>query len=170
MIDSGAPAVDGSWQLTWAGDRLDGAVFRLAPGTAAGRGGLVARLGADASDPEQWEAALVEALLADPVSADLRRLELHLTDFHHSARRAAQALAGHRRGRLTSLHFGHDFQLLFEDATTSTGGRIDSTARLHEGSWTIRPTACGTRCPRCASCPPRAACCSTTSTATPCPR
>ncbi|MET7397059.1 hypothetical protein ABZS66_26595 [Dactylosporangium sp. NPDC005572] len=124
---------DGSWQLTWSGDDLDEAVFRLAPGTAEDRGALVERLGADTTDPEQWEAALVEALLTDPAAAGLRRLELHLTDFHHSARRAAQALATRSWRRLVSLYFGHDFEHLYEHHRTSTGATIDPLSRLHEG-------------------------------------
>ncbi|MGW0197779.1 hypothetical protein [Nonomuraea sp. NPDC003201] len=108
-------------------------MFRLAPHTTSGRRALVERLGADATDPEQWEAALIEALLTDPAAADLRRLELHLTDFHHSARRAARALATQRRERLTSLYFGHDFTYLYEHSTTSTGAAIDPLSRLHEG-------------------------------------
>ncbi|MFB7719906.1 hypothetical protein [Nocardia sp. NPDC056100] len=133
MIDFEALAADSSWQLTWSGNRLQEAVFRLSPHTTAVRGTLVEQLDADASDPEQWEAALIEALLTDPASAELRRLELHLTDFHHSARRAARALAGLRRQQLTALYFGHDFEDLFEPATTSTGGRIDPLEWLHEG-------------------------------------
>ncbi|GAA2396060.1 hypothetical protein [Dactylosporangium salmoneum] len=124
---------DGSWRLTWSGGRLDEAVFRLAPDPAAGRRALVRRLGTDAADPEQWEAALIEALLTDPAAAGLRRLELHLTDFHHSARRAAQALATRSRERLTILYFGHDFEHLYEHHHTSTGGVIDPLSRLHDG-------------------------------------
>lgn len=131
---------DGSWHL---GD--DTAEFRLSPATADRRPALIAELvaslgaepgtglGADPSDPEQWESVLIEALLTDPASAGLRRLDLHLTDFHHSAHRAAAALATHRRERLTSLSFGHDFEYLFEDAHTSTGGRFDPLKRLHQG-------------------------------------
>lgn len=133
MIDFDGLRADRSWRLTWSGDRLDEAVFRLAPDTAPGRRALVERLGADAADPERWEAALVEALLTDPVSAGLRRLELRLTDFHHSAHAAARALAIRRRERLTSLFFGHDFTFLYENATTSTGGTINPLSRLHEG-------------------------------------
>ncbi|PPK66374.1 hypothetical protein V5P93_002597 [Actinokineospora auranticolor] len=133
MIDSAALRADRSWQLTWTDGRLDEAVFRLDPDTAADRRDLVERLGADPTDPERWESALVEAVLTDPASADLRRLELRLTDFHHSASRAAAALAAHRRDRLTTLYFGHDFEFLYEDAHTSTGGRFDPLSRLHEG-------------------------------------
>ncbi|WP_433076874.1 hypothetical protein ACQP1P_33065 [Dactylosporangium sp. CA-052675] len=136
MIDLDGLRADGSWRLTWSGDRLDEAVFRLAADTAAARGDLVAGLGAgsgDSGDPERWEAALIDALLSDPVSAGLRRLELHLTDFHHSAHRAARVLAAHRRERLTSLYFGHDFAHLYEHSRTSTGGRIDPLERLHQG-------------------------------------
>ncbi|WP_018681056.1 hypothetical protein [Actinokineospora enzanensis] len=141
VIDIAGLAADGSWQFGWVGDRLEKAVFRLVPGTAVERGALVARLGGNASDPEQWEGALIEAVLGDPVSADLRTLELHLTDFHHSARRAARALAAHRRGQLAELYFGHDFRLLFEHATSSTGGRIDPTSWLNEG--VVDDGACG---------------------------
>ncbi|MGV9385472.1 hypothetical protein ACWDRB_57385 [Nonomuraea sp. NPDC003707] len=133
MIDFDGLSTDRSWHLTWSGGRLDEAVFRLAPHTASGRRALVERLGADATDPELWEAALIEALLTDPAAADLRRLELHLTDFHHSARRAARALATQRRERLTSLYFGHDFTYLYEHSTTSTDAAIDPLSRLHEG-------------------------------------
>ncbi|MEU5696854.1 hypothetical protein [Actinosynnema sp. NPDC020468] len=133
MIDFDGLRTDRSWRLTWSDDRLEEAVFRLEPDTAAERGALVARLGGDASDPEQWEAVLVEALLTDPAAADLRRLELHLTDFHHSARRAAAALGSRRRERLAELYFGHDFEFLYEDAATSTGGTVDPLSRLHEG-------------------------------------
>ncbi|WP_238008837.1 hypothetical protein KZZ52_44915 [Dactylosporangium sp. AC04546] len=133
MIDLDGLRADGSWQLTWSGDRLDEAVFWPAPDTAAARGDLVARLGTDSSDPERWEAALIDTLLTDPVSAGLRRLELHLTDFHHSAHRAVRALAAHRREQLASLYFGHEFRLLYEHSRTSTGGRIDPLERLHEG-------------------------------------
>lgn len=78
VIDFDGLRTDRSWQLTWSGDRLDEAVFRLAPDTVSGRHALVERLGADATDPEQWEAALIEALLTDPAAAGLRQLELHL--------------------------------------------------------------------------------------------
>ncbi|MFF2555185.1 hypothetical protein ACFVUS_29570 [Nocardia sp. NPDC058058] len=133
MIDFEALAADGSWQLTWSDNRLEEAVFRLSPSTAAARGALVEQLDADANDPEQWEATLIEALLTDPTSAGLRRLELHLKDFHHSARRAARALAGFRREQLTVLYFGHDFECLFEPAPTSAGSTIDPLEWLHEG-------------------------------------
>ncbi|GAA0961566.1 hypothetical protein [Actinocorallia libanotica] len=133
MIDFDGLRADGSWRLTWSGGLIEEAVFRLVPETASGRRALVERLGADASDPEQWEAALIEALLTDPASAGLRGLELHLTDFHHSARRAARALAGRRREQLTSMYFGHDFTYLYENGTTSTGGTFDPLGRLHEG-------------------------------------
>ncbi|MEV6072203.1 hypothetical protein AB0L82_37160 [Nocardia sp. NPDC052001] len=103
MIDFEALATDGSWQLTRSGNRLQEAVFRLSPHTIAVRGALLEQLGGDASDPEQWEAALIDALLTDPASAELRRLELHLTDFHHSARRAARARAWIRHEQLTAL-------------------------------------------------------------------
>ncbi|MBB4966104.1 hypothetical protein [Saccharothrix violaceirubra] len=133
MIDFEALRADGSWRLTWVDGRLDEAVFRAVPETADGRRALVEALGADASDPERWEAALVEALLVDPVSVGLRRLELHLTDFHHSARRAASAVATYRREQLSELYFGHDFEFLYENAQTSTGGWIDPEKHLADG-------------------------------------
>ncbi|GAB1822803.1 hypothetical protein [Herbidospora sp. RD11066] len=115
MIDFDALRTGGSWRLTWSGDRLDEAVFRLEPGAA------------------QPESSLIEALLTDPASAGLSRLELHLTDVHLSATAAARALATWKRERLTSLYFGHDFTYLYEHFTTSSGEKFDPLSRLHEG-------------------------------------
>ncbi|ATE55024.1 hypothetical protein [Actinosynnema pretiosum] len=131
MTDFDALRSDGSWQLTTTGDRITGAVFRLAPNPD--RRALVEALGADASDPEQWESVLLEAFLTAPESADLTVLELHLTDFHHSAARAAAALASRGREHLVELHLGHDFKLLYEHATTSTGRSFDPLEKLNEG-------------------------------------
>ncbi|MBW8485773.1 hypothetical protein [Actinomadura parmotrematis] len=118
---------DGSWHFTWARGFIDRARFRLAPETAPQRRELVERFaaGADVDDPERWESVLIEALLSHPAAARLRGLELHLTDVHHSARRAAEALAARRRERLTDLRFGYGFTYLYEDVRTSTGGRVD---------------------------------------------
>ncbi|GAA3456898.1 hypothetical protein [Dactylosporangium matsuzakiense] len=124
---------DGSWRMTWSGERLERAVFRLNPDTAADRGALVQRLGADAADAQQWESALIEALLGDPAAGALRSLELHLTDFHHSARRAAEALVATAHEQLAVLYFGHDFRYLFEHQRTSTGATFDPLDRLHKG-------------------------------------
>ncbi|WP_344653559.1 hypothetical protein [Cryptosporangium japonicum] len=129
MSDVQALLADGSWRL----DDTGAAVFRLAPDSAARRRELVEQLGADPSDAEQWESVLIEALLTDPATAGLRELELHLTDYHHSARRAAEAIATVPRDRLTSLTFGHDFTYLYAPATTSTGAKFDPLDRLHEG-------------------------------------
>ncbi|ROO84507.1 hypothetical protein EDD29_2034 [Actinocorallia herbida] len=124
---------DGSWRFTWSRGFLDEARFRAAPHSRPRRGALVERLAAssagadpaDAADPERWEAALIDALLRHPAAARLRRLDLRLTDHHHSAGRAAAALAEHRRDHLAELRFGHAFEYLYEDATTSTGARFD---------------------------------------------
>ncbi|WP_436534447.1 hypothetical protein [Actinoplanes sp. HUAS TT8] len=104
---------DDSWRLNPDGSE---AVFRLT-----------------ASGPGHRESELITALLVDPASAGLQRLELHLTDFHQSALAAAEAIAAHRRPRLTSLHFGHDFEYLFEDVKTSTGDTFDPLSRLQQG-------------------------------------
>ncbi|GAB7051530.1 hypothetical protein [Catenuloplanes indicus] len=129
---------DGSWRCTLVEGMVDEAVFRLEPGTAPARRDLAARLldGRDPgrlADPEQWEAVLIEALLADPVVARLRVLRLHLTDYHHSAAAAARALAGSVRTHLEELYLGYDFTYLLEHSRTSTGGRIEPESRLHDG-------------------------------------
>ncbi|MER7706807.1 hypothetical protein ABTX81_28405 [Kitasatospora sp. NPDC097605] len=98
---------DGSWRFSWSGGVLDEASFRLAPGDGPRRRALVERLltvqplterqdggPVDVDDPEQWEGVLIAAVLAHPVSSRLRALDLRLTDYHHSAERAASALAG----------------------------------------------------------------------------
>ncbi|MFG1992968.1 hypothetical protein ACGFJ7_23605 [Actinoplanes sp. NPDC048988] len=114
---------DGSWRL----DEPAEAEFRLTPATTAGRGALVERiLGRPEPDPELWESVLIEALLDHPVADGLRTLRLRLTDFHHSARRTAIAIAGRPRPALTELSFGHGFRFLFENATTSTGRALDA--------------------------------------------
>ncbi|MFJ5231091.1 hypothetical protein ACIQBJ_14500 [Kitasatospora sp. NPDC088391] len=127
---------DGSWQFAWSRGRIDTAVFRLDPGSTARRRTLVEHLPLsaplDPADPEQWEAALVDAFLAHPATRLLRRLELHLTDHHHSAARAAAVLAAHPRPRLDTLYFGHDFTLLFAPHTTSAGNRISPEEHLHD--------------------------------------
>ncbi|WP_328953775.1 hypothetical protein [Kitasatospora purpeofusca] len=109
--------VDGSWRLGWSRGFLDTAVFRLTEETGRTeetgprRRALVVRLLAelphggahDPDDPEQWEAALVDVLLRHPAAGRLRTLELRLTDHHHSAGRAAAALAARQRPRLAEL-------------------------------------------------------------------
>ncbi|MFE6871087.1 hypothetical protein ACFVFS_31590 [Kitasatospora sp. NPDC057692] len=133
---------DGSWRFGWSRGFLDEATFRLAPGGAPGRRELVERLLArhpadvDVEDPEQWEGVLIAALLAHPVSRRLRSLDLRLTDFHHSAERAAAALAGSPRPRLERLSFGHGFEYLFEPGTGSAGSRIDPME--HHGVGLVR--------------------------------
>ncbi|MEU1285797.1 hypothetical protein [Kitasatospora sp. NPDC005856] len=124
---------DGSWQFTWSRGFVDKAVFRLVAETAPQRRALVERFLADLpdtgafdlTDPEQWEAALIDVLLSHPASRLLTDLELHLTDYHHSAERAAAALSRRSWPRLEALRFGHDFDLLLELHETSTGNRID---------------------------------------------
>jgi hypothetical protein len=58
------------------------------------------------ADPEDWEAEQIEDLLTRPESRHLRRLEIHMTDFHRSPERAARALAAMERPELASLCFG----------------------------------------------------------------
>ncbi|MFF2744105.1 hypothetical protein ACFVVA_01035 [Kitasatospora sp. NPDC058048] len=136
---------DGSWQFTWSRGFIDKAVFRLVAETAPQRRALVERLLADLplpelplsgafdpTDPEQWEAALIDVLLSHPASRLLAGLELHLTDYHHSAERAAAALARRQWPRLESLYFGHDFDTLYEHHETSTGNRIEPETYLHD--------------------------------------
>ncbi|MFJ8039821.1 hypothetical protein ACIRBX_04795 [Kitasatospora sp. NPDC096147] len=124
---------DGSWQLTEVDGVLESAVYRHTPG--AERGALVERLVAggaatvDPGDPEQWEGALIEALLSHPAADGLTGLELHLTDYHHSAEHAAAALARRERPRLHHLHLGNAFEYLFEDGLTSTGRPLDPLER-----------------------------------------
>ncbi|GAA2670167.1 MULTISPECIES: hypothetical protein [Actinosynnema] len=131
MTDFDALRTDGSWRLTTTGDLITGAVFRLSPNPD--RRALVEALGADATDPEQWESALLEAFLTAPESADLTALELHLTDVHHSAARVAVALASRRREHLAELVVEHDFEHLYEPVVTSTGRRFDPQDKLSEG-------------------------------------
>ncbi|MGW4652617.1 hypothetical protein [Kitasatospora sp. NPDC004289] len=133
---------DGSWRCTGADGAWETAVFRLAPDPAARRGPLVARMSArgvttaDPADPEQWEGALIEALLAHPAARQLRSLELHLTDHHHSAERAAATLVRHPLPRLEHLYLGHAFEYLFEDGESSTGRRLDPLE--HHGTGLVR--------------------------------
>lgn len=130
---------DGSWQFTWSRGFVDQAVFRLARETTPQRRALVERLLADLphtgavdpADPEQWEAALIDVLLSHPATRLLRGLELHLTDYHHSAERAALALSRRQRPRLEAMYFGHDFDLLLEHHETSTGSRVDPERYLN---------------------------------------
>ncbi|MFJ9608962.1 hypothetical protein ACIRS1_21750 [Kitasatospora sp. NPDC101176] len=133
----GALREDGSWRFTWSRGFLDEACFRLAGDTRAQRGELVGRLrsecpapaagpeGPDPADPEQWEGALIGALLAHPAARRLRVLELHLTDYHRSAEPAARAVAARPFPRLEHLYFGYGFEFLYEDGTASTGRRLD---------------------------------------------
>ncbi|MEV0192535.1 hypothetical protein AB0I39_28900 [Kitasatospora purpeofusca] len=137
---------DGSWRLGWSRGFLDTAVFRLAEETgpaeasAPRRRALVVRLLAelphggdhDPDDPEQWEAALVDVLLRHPAAGRLRTLELHLTDHHHSAGRAAAALASRQRPRLAELYLGHHYDTLFELHRTSTGRPLEVERYLHD--------------------------------------
>ncbi|MFB8204982.1 hypothetical protein [Kitasatospora purpeofusca] len=143
---------DGSWRLGWSRGFVDTAAFRLTEGTgpaedagpagesAPRRPALVARLlaelphggGHDPDDPEQWEAVLVDVLLRHPAAARLRTLELHLTDHHHSAGRAAAALAARQRPRLAELYLGHDYDTLFELHRTSAGRPLEVERYLHD--------------------------------------
>ncbi|MFF2024007.1 hypothetical protein ACFVW2_19685 [Streptomyces sp. NPDC058171] len=140
---------DGSWRFTWSRGFIDGAAFRLATEGRSRRGALVERLLADlphtgsgdAADPEQWEGALIDVLLSHPASRLLRGLELHLTDYHHSAERAALALSRQQRPRLATLHFGHGFDLLLALHTTSTGNRVEPAKYLHAA---VVPAQAGT--------------------------
>ncbi|MFF5212152.1 hypothetical protein [Streptosporangium sp. NPDC000396] len=79
----------------------------------------------DLTDPEQWEGALIDALLSHPATHRLHTLELHLTDYHHSAEHAAISLAGRQHPRLERMYFGYGFEYLFEDSEESTGNRIN---------------------------------------------
>ncbi|WP_380282089.1 hypothetical protein [Kitasatospora purpeofusca] len=134
---------DGSWRFGWSRGFLDEASFRPAPAEQAGRRELVERLltrhpvevevDVAVDDPEQWEGVLIAALLAHPASARLRTLDLRLTDYHHSAERAAAALAGQPRPRLERLSFGYGFAYLFEDGQGSAGSRIDPMEYHGEG-------------------------------------
>jgi hypothetical protein len=129
---------DGSWDFTWRDGFIDKAVFRLAKDTREQRRALVERLVADLphggafdlADAEQWEAALIDFFLSHPAADQLRELELHLTDYHHSAEAAAAALARRPRPRLATMYFGHSFDTLFELHETSTGNRIDPEDHL----------------------------------------
>jgi hypothetical protein len=121
---------DGSWRL----ETPEAAEFRLAPDTAGRRGALVQRiLGAPEPDPELWESALIEAFLSHPAAAGLRTLRLEMTDFHHSARRAASILGSRPLPALTDLWFGHRFTYLYENATTSSGRTFDPLDHYDEG-------------------------------------
>ncbi|MFB7470462.1 hypothetical protein [Kitasatospora sp. NPDC056184] len=134
---------EGSWRFSWSRGFLDEASFRLAPDGRPGRRELVEGIltahpmdvAADAAvdDPEQWEGVLIAALLAHAVSARLRTLDLRLTDYHHSAERAAAALAGQPRPRLERFSFGHGFEYLFEDGRGSAGSRIEPMEYHGEG-------------------------------------
>ncbi|GAA1654980.1 hypothetical protein [Actinoplanes couchii] len=84
-------------------------------------------------DPELRESALIESYLTDPANAGIRSLRLCLTDFHHSARRAAVALSRRRWEHLTTLWFGYEFEYLYEDAITSTGRRLSPLDYLGTG-------------------------------------
>jgi hypothetical protein len=124
---------DGSWRLVWRRGFIEEASFRLAAGTGPERGGLVERLVAglprtaagDPADPEQWEGALIDALLSHPAAARLRSLDLCLTDYDRSAEHAARSLAARPRPRLERLSFGYDFRHLYEHGKGSTGRLIN---------------------------------------------
>ncbi|MFJ4681208.1 hypothetical protein [Kitasatospora sp. NPDC088783] len=150
---------DGSWRFTWSRGFVDKAVFRLAPDPGRRRRVLAERLlterllaerllterlltersptgpfgggEVDPADPEQWEGVLVDALLSHPAARLLRGPELHLTDYHHSAERAAVALGRRRWPRLASLSFGHGFDTLLESHTTSAGNSVVPEAYLN---------------------------------------
>ncbi len=132
---------DGSWQFTWSRGFIDEACFRLAKDTQPQRRELVERLLTDHShtatidptDPEQWEGALIDALLSHPAIHRLRTLELHLTDYHHSAEHSAVSLAGRQRPRLERMYFGYSFEDLFELSDGSTGKKINPEEYLHQG-------------------------------------
>ncbi|MET8824386.1 hypothetical protein ABZX40_07490 [Streptomyces sp. NPDC004610] len=130
---------DGSWQFSWSRGLIDSASFRLVKETQPQRQALVEHLLAesvpqgtyDPADPEQWEGVLIDALLSHPAARLLNRLELHLTDYHHSAERAAVALSRRQWPRLHTLYFGHDFETLFEWHETSTGNHVQPERYLH---------------------------------------
>ncbi|MFB6892476.1 hypothetical protein ACFCX4_24555 [Kitasatospora sp. NPDC056327] len=131
---------DGSWQFGWERGVLDEA--RFGPAVDGGsRRALVERIlaerpgpaGADADDPERWEGVLLAAVLDRPVSRWLRVLDVRLTDYHHSAERAAVALAGQVRPRLERFSFGFGFEYLFESGVGSAGSRLDPMDHLHKG-------------------------------------
>ncbi|GAA1408360.1 hypothetical protein GCM10009639_57990 [Kitasatospora putterlickiae] len=132
---------DGSWRFGWSDGYLDEAAFRLAPGDPSRRRELVERLlterpdgdPVDVDDPEQWEGVLIAALLTHPASHRLRALDLRLTDYHHSAERAATALAGATRPRLERLSFGYGFEYLFEHGEGSAGTRINPMDHYGDG-------------------------------------
>ncbi|MER5495453.1 hypothetical protein [Streptomyces sp. NPDC002490] len=132
---------DGSWHFAWARGFLDEARFRLAAETRPQRGALVQRLLAelphtvavDPADPEQWEGALIDAVLSHPAAGRLRTLELRLTDHHHAAEQAAASLASRSRPRLERLAFGYGYAHLYEPSRTSTGGRIEPLDHHDEG-------------------------------------
>ncbi|MEU9339183.1 hypothetical protein AB0D49_39595 [Streptomyces sp. NPDC048290] len=130
---------DGSWRFTWRRGFIEEASFALAEETRPRRRALAERLLADLphagaldpADPEQWEAALIDALLSHPAAHRLGKLELRLTDYHRSAEHAALALSRRTWPRLETLYFGHAFGTLFEHHETSTGGRIEPETYLH---------------------------------------
>ncbi|MFE3019142.1 hypothetical protein [Streptomyces sp. NPDC059256] len=146
---------DGSWRFTWRRGCIDEASFRLAADTRPQRRELVQRLlkdhphaaPADPADAEQWEGALIDALLSHSAAHRLRTLDLHLTDYHRSAEHAAIALAARQRTRLERLYFGYDFDLLYEHSAGSTGNPIDPLAHLNKGLvqtdiWGSLPALC----------------------------
>lgn len=130
---------DGSWQFTWSRGFIDEASFQLVGETQPQRRALVEQLLADLphagtfdlADPEQWEGALIDALLSHPATHLLHTLELHLTDYHHSAERAAAALSRRQWPRLETMYFGFAFDTLFEPHKTSTGNRVDPERYLN---------------------------------------
>ncbi|MFJ5234867.1 hypothetical protein ACIQBJ_33890 [Kitasatospora sp. NPDC088391] len=132
---------DGSWQFTWSRGFIDEACFRLAEDTRPHRRSLVERLltdrprttTIDPADPEQWESALIDALLAHPATHRLRTLELHLTDYHHSGEHSAISLAGRRRPRLERMYYGYGFTYLCEPGETSAGKVLDPEDHMGTG-------------------------------------
>ncbi|MFB6894061.1 hypothetical protein ACFCX4_32645 [Kitasatospora sp. NPDC056327] len=132
---------DGSWRFTWSRGFIDEACFRLAEDTRPQRRNLVERLltdrprtvTIDPADPEQWESALIDALLAHPATHRLRTLELHLTDYHHSGEHSAVSLAGRPRPRLERMYYGYDFTYLGEPSETSAGKVTDPEDHMCTG-------------------------------------
>ncbi|MFJ8443434.1 hypothetical protein [Kitasatospora griseola] len=132
---------DGSWQFTWSRGFIDEACFRLAKDTQPQRRNLVERLltdhphttTIDLADPEQWESALIDTLLAHPATHRLRTLELHLTDYHHSGEHSAISLASRQRPRLERMYYGYDFTYLCEPSETSAGKVINPEDHMCTG-------------------------------------